>query len=121
MNVLLLIMDSVQAKNTSIHNHSNNTTPFLSELSDSATTYKQARAPSFFSLPSHASMFSGLHAVEHGATSKTDSLSHETIFERLANRGYSTGLFSSNAYLSKDEFGLNKGFNHIFGRNDCLV
>lgn len=121
MNVLLLIMDSVQAKNTSLHNHSNDTTPFLSELSDSATTYKQARAPSFFSLPSHASMFSGLHAVEHGATSKTDSLSHETIFERLGNKGYSTGLFSSNVYLSKDEFGLNRGFDYIFGRNDFLA
>ncbi len=76
MNILLLIMDSVQAKNTSLHNHVNDTTPFLSELSNSATTYNQARAPSFFSLPSHASMFSGLHAVEHGATSKKKVLFH---------------------------------------------
>lgn len=121
MNVLLLIMDSVQARNTSIHDYSHETTPFLSEFSESATTYTQARAPSFFSLPSHASMFSGQHPVEHGVTSKTDSLSEETIFERLSKRGYSTGLFSSNAYLSKDEFGLNRGFTHVFQRANVLA
>lgn len=121
MNVLLLIMDSVQAKNTSVHDHCHDTTPFLSELCESSTVYSQARAPSFFSLPNHASMFSGKHVVEHGVTSKTDSLADETIFEMLSNEGYSTGLFTSNAYLSRDVFGLNRGFSHIFGRDDCLV
>lgn len=114
-------MDSVQARNTSLHGYFHDTTPFLSEFANSATNYTQARAPSFFSLPSHASMFSGLHAVEHGATSKIDTLSRETVFERLNDLGYSTALFSSNAYLSKDEFGLNRGFEYIFGRTNLLT
>jgi len=117
MNVLLIIMDSVQAKNTSLHGHSNNTTPFLSELSESATNYTQARAPSFFSLPSHATIFTGMHAPEHGVTKRKSSLSSKTIFEDLHEQGYHTGLFTRNAYLSSDEFGLNNGFEHLIDKS----
>lgn len=115
MNILLIIMDSVQAKNTSLHGHYNKTTPFLESFINSATFYRNARSPSYFSLPSHASIFTGLHAPEHGANSERSVLSNTTIFEELLNDyGYKTGLFTTNSYLTEPEFGLNKGFSDIF-------
>lgn len=65
-NVLLVILDSLRARNTTLSGYRRETTPFLSELAESATTYTQARAPGSRSLPSHASIFTGHPPQEHG-------------------------------------------------------
>ena len=106
-NVLLVVIDSVRAKNTSLHDYERKTTPFLEEFAGVATHYQAARAPSVASNPSHASMFTGLHAEEHMLTDRTKALSPGfTIFDELAREGYRTGLFTGNKFLSQ----LNIGF-----------
>lgn len=116
-NVLLIIMDSVRAKNTSLHGHRHDTTPFLSQFSSSiATQYEQARAPAHWSLPSHASIFTGKHVPEHGITSDKDQIKpNSTIFDELQEWGYKTGVFSSNPYLTSLETGLASGFDTVEG------
>lgn len=116
-NVLLVVLDSVRAQNTSLHESRHETTPFLSDFaSRTATHYSQARAPSQWSLPSHTSMFTGLHVPEHGVTSADDRIrSGETVFDELADRGYETGLFSENPYLTTVETGLASGFDTVEG------
>lgn len=115
-NVLLLIMDSVRARNTSLHGSRHETTPFLSDFARSATHYTQARAPSQWSLPSHTSMFTGLHVPEHGVTSADDRIrAGETIFDELNEQGYATGMFSKNPYLSSVDTGLASGFDSVKG------
>ncbi|WP_239641861.1 sulfatase [Haloterrigena salina] len=116
-NVLLVILDSVRAKNTSLHDARHETTPFLSSLAaDAATQYTQARAPSQWSLPSHTSMFTGYHVPEHGVTAADAGIrSGETIFDELNEAGYETGLFSENPYLTSLETGLDSGFDTVAG------
>jgi len=101
-NILLVILDSVRARNTSLHGHGNRTTPFLEEFSEHSVVYKQARAPSIHSVSSHASLFTGHHVPEHGVTkheSKLDPTS--TIWHELATEhGYDTGLFSPNVVVT---------------------
>lgn len=119
-NVLLLVLDSVRAKNTSIHNHHSNTTPFLAEFAQTATCYRQARAPSTTSITSHASLFTGLHVNEHRITSSTaEAKSGATIFEYLNNKyDYRTGVFSENVWITDVDIGLNTGFGTIVGPQD---
>lgn len=115
-NVLVIVMDSVRARNTSLHGHRHDTTPNLAALAQDATTYEQARAPAQWSLPSHVSMFTGLHVGEHGITSDDDALKPgETVFDELADRGYETGVFSENPYLTLLDTGLKSGFDTIEG------
>lgn len=116
-NVLLLVMDSVRARNTSLHDARHDTTPFLSAFaSNAATQYTEARAPSQWSLPSHTSIFTGFHVPEHGVTSAEAGIqSGETIFDELNDAGYETGLFSENPYLTSLETGLSSGFETIEG------
>lgn len=115
-NVLLVVMDSVRARNTSLHDHRRDTTPFLADLAGSATSYRNARAPSQWSLPSHASIFTGLHVPEHGVTADGDALAEgATVFDNLADRGYRTGVFSENPYLTGLETGLASGFDIVEG------
>ncbi|AEH36981.1 sulfatase [Halopiger xanaduensis] len=119
-NVLLIVLDSVRARNTSLHEHANDTTPFLNEFAESATRYRQARAPGTTSVTSHASIFTGLHVNEHRVTSAEAKLSEgATVFERLRDEhGYETGVFSENVWITDVDIGLDHGFDTVVGPQD---
>lgn len=113
-NVLLVILDAVQANDCSLYGHSNKTTPVLDSLRETSTVYTQARAPSFWSLPSHASLFTGYHVAEHGVTSFEDRLAAgHSVFEQLNEEGYETGVFSQNPHITQPDFGLDAGFETV--------
>lgn len=119
-NILLIILDSVRARNTSLHGHVHNTTPFLKNFAeDTATWYPQTRSPGVWSLPSHVSIFTGLHVAEHQFTERNAVLVEGvSIWEKLKEYGYSTGLFSGNPYLTELPLGLSNGFDTVFGGLD---
>lgn len=116
-NILLLILDSVRARNTGLHDHVNPTTPFLDEFAaEEATVYRQARAPGARSITSHASIFTGLEVEEHGITSADRRLKPgTTVFEQLQDEGYETGVFSENVWITDVDIGLSRGFDTIVG------
>lgn len=121
-NILLIVADAVRAKNTSLHGHINQTTPFLDSFSDEAIVYENAHSPGTWSVPSHTSMFTGYHVAEHGLT--THSIGPHTlepghtIWEDLQEDGYATGEFVQGHYITSDELGLASGFDHVLGRAD---
>lgn len=102
-NILLVVMDSIRAKNCSFHGHDNATTPFLESFCDEATEYTQARSASINSLQSHASIFSGYYPEEHGLSAHSDRLDKDAnIWRELkAEHGYETGVFSPNAVITE--------------------
>lgn len=107
------MLDSVRARNTSIHGHNRDTTPEIAEFSQRATTYKQAKAPGVWTLASHASMFTGYHVEEHLLTSKNSAIEPgHSIWEQLSERGYQTGVFSHNPFLTGGA-GLEAGFDTV--------
>lgn len=114
-NVLLVVLDSVRARNCSLYDHVNETTPFLSSLSSESVVYSQARAPGIWSLPSHASMFTGYHVEEHGLTTRDAQIeAGHTIWETLRDEeGYETAAFTRNPFVTRDAYGLNAGFETI--------
>lgn len=119
MNVLLVIMDSVRASNTSLHGYERDTTPYLESMAGESRIYLQARSPSRWSVPSHASIFTGLHTPEHGLDKIGKRLSGgETIWEWLRDRGYETGVFSRNSFLVLDDTGLDRGFDTVEALSD---
>lgn len=121
-NVLLIVMDSVRSKNTFIGEYDRSTTPHLSSIADEATIYTQARAPGGNSQSSHTSIFTGQHVAAHGITDPYSTLApNNTIWEQLANEGYSTGVFSSNVFLTQASVGLSRCFETIYsGQQDRL-
>ncbi|WP_254822459.1 sulfatase-like hydrolase/transferase [Haloglomus halophilum] len=120
-NVLLVVLDSVRARNVGHLGHPEPTTPHLDAFAerDRAVCYTNARAPGTWSLPSHVSMFTGLHVREHGITDRAQRLQQgHTIWETLADAGYETGVFSSNPYLTEVDVGLRDAFGTVAGRID---
>ena len=116
-NVLLVILDSVRARNCSLYGYHRDTTPFLTELASEGTTFERAISPTVWSLPSHVSMFTGHHATEHGILDQSSKLDPAaTVFDELRrDHGYETGLFSQNAYLTAIDTGVRDAFDHVTG------
>lgn len=113
-NVLLIVLDSVRARNTSLHNYKRQTTPFLDRFSERAIRYTQARAPGVGSIQSHTSIFTGLYPEQHQLRDPNKSLEPgHTIWEELAQRDYDTGVFSYNSYLTQAPIGLKEVFDVV--------
>ena len=117
-NVLLVVLDCVRARNTSLHGYRRDTTPVLNEFAETATTYTQARSPAGWSLPSHASILTGVSPAVH-QMQITDRLeAGHTIFEELSNRGYQTAVFSENPYLTIHNSELRVAFDEVVTEKD---
>jgi len=87
-------------------------TPAFAALVARGVRFTQAYATAPTTLPSHASMLSGLHAGEHGVHENGRRLSDRVplVAERLRELGYATAAFVSGFPL-KSPFGLARGFD----------
>lgn len=110
-DVVLVVLDTVRAANMSTYGYSRDTTPTFSRLAGEGALFLDATAPSTWSLPSHASLFTGLFPSGHGAHAETRVLAPDvpTVAEVLGENGYETLCFTANPHIS-DSFGLTRGF-----------
>jgi arylsulfatase A-like enzyme len=121
-NLLLVILDTVRADRLAPYGYERTTTPGLDRLVDGHfTIYDSARSTSSWTLPSHASLFTGLLPAEHGAT-HSGLHAHPikegtpTLAQHLYEAGYQTGgIFANNVYL-RPRFGLDVGFERFDDR-----
>ena len=110
-DVLVIVLDTVRAQNVSAYGYERPTTPNLDALAAEGVLFLDATSPSTWSLPSHASLFTGLFPSGHGAHWERRFLQpgHPTLAEALAANGYDTRCFTANAWIS-DSLGLTRGF-----------
>lgn len=115
INILLIVMDTVRADHLSSYGYSRQTTPNIDELCTSSIVFKQCIAPSVWSHPSHASLFTGLFPSEHGVFYTTQFVKDEIplLAEVLSKCGYSTVGFTGNPWISS-AFNFHRGFDHFF-------
>ncbi|HEV8363122.1 MAG TPA: sulfatase-like hydrolase/transferase [Gemmatimonadaceae bacterium] len=111
-NVLLVIWDAARAQSLSLYGAPRPTTPKLTKLAQGGTVFEHAFATSSWSLPSHASMYTGrdAHEIEIGRTIPLDD-TYPTLAEVLARRGYVTGGFTGNLFYGSRDFGIGRGFS----------
>ncbi len=90
-------------------------TPNLARLAAGATVYEHAWATAPWTLPTHASMFTGLYPSHHGAGVTRDELpgSAETMAEHMRRAGYTTVGLAGGA-IASSRFGLAQGFAAYF-------
>lgn len=102
-NVVVIVMDTVRSDHMSLHGYSKPTTPFLDSLAKEAIIFDGAIADGTWTVPSHASLFTGRSAREHGllkvGVGKLDK-SIPTLAGILRKHGYSTASFSNNPWIS---------------------
>ena len=120
-NVLLLVLDTARADATEPYGAPAGSTPVLRDLASRGSAVTHAYAPSSWTLPSHASLFTGLmpralglgQAPDGMPTSVAPLLSrHEERWlpSLLAKDGYATRGASSNVWVSETS-GFALGFD----------
>ncbi len=112
-NILLLILDTVRAEELSLYGYPRATTPELERWAVRGTVFERAFSATSWTLPSHASIFTGQPEFVLDAT-WWGRLGPEwpTLAEALRGRGYATAGFIANSdYLGWDS-GLTRGFEH---------
>jgi arylsulfatase A-like enzyme len=112
-NVLLLVLDTVRAQSLSLYGYHRPTTPHLERLAKAGVCFEQAISTAPWTLPSHASMFTGRSPYELFSdwTSPLDN-TYPTLAEVLKARGYVTAGFVANLVYCTRESGLDRGFVH---------
>ena len=110
-NIVLIVMDATRARNLSCYGYAHPTTPNLDRLAETSMVYERAISPAGWSLPAHASLFTGLYASRHRADDqhKYLDLEYATLAELLRAREYHTLAFCENPYVSSAT-GLDRGF-----------
>ena len=112
-SVLILLLDTVR-RDRFDGLRRGSLTPRLDQLAGRATWFANAWSTTSWSLPSQASLLTGVHPHEHGADWPSLELNPalRTLPERFADRGYVTGAFSSNAAWIVPEH-LGRGFHRF--------
>lgn len=115
-HIILIVLDTAGAKRCSVYGYPRETTPGLSRLAEEATLYKNCFAPAPWTIPSHASLFSGLYASEHGCDVYNRHLPEavHNLPDILRQVGYRTISITSNLLVSQAGFEQVHGMNQLF-------
>jgi arylsulfatase A-like enzyme len=112
-NVLLIVMDAVGAKHLSGYGYSRPTSPQLDKFVKTGVIFERAISTAPWTLPAHASMFTGRYPDELSiGYQKTLDSTYPTLAEALSERGYLTAGFTGNFIYTTRESGLDRGFQH---------
>jgi len=111
-NIILITLDTVRADHLSLYGYTRLTTPKLDQWARQGVVFENAIASSSWTLPSHASIFTGLLPHQHG-TDWVKPLDPDwwTLAEVLSSRGYETAGFNSNLAYGWTGWGLGNGFD----------
>lgn len=110
--ILLITLDTTRADRLGIETDAVDT-PHLERLAERGVYFEQAYSVTPTTLPSHASMLTGLYPADHRVRENGRMLDKnlELLPTLLNARGYETAAFVSGFPLA-GQFGLSRGFGH---------
>jgi arylsulfatase A-like enzyme len=112
-NVLLIVLDTVRADHLSAYGYRRPTTPNIDRLAARGIRFDEARAAAPWTLPSHATMFTGRWPHELATEWQTPLLArYPTLAEYLGDHGYATAGFVGNVNYCSYATGLDRGFTY---------
>lgn len=119
-SVVMVVLDTFRADRLQAYGADQVYAPRLDQFMSSAQVFTNMRSSGAWTLPSHASLFTGYPAITHGARGAsvqesgkalglTDAL--PTLAERMQAAGYLTvGVVANQAFLDSS-WGLSRGFD----------
>ena len=114
-NVVVVVMDTARAADALPSACDERLLPNITRLAKEGTEYTQAVAGSPWTLPSHASLFTGTYPSKHGAHAGHKRLDDDlpTLAEAFQQDGYETVAVTNNTWIS-EEFGFARGFETVY-------
>ena len=115
-NILLVVLDTLRRDRLSAYGYARETSPAFDAFAARAALYTRAIAPGQWTIPVHASLFTGLYPSTHRVTQSNSQLSemYPTLAEILQSEGYLTTAFCNNPLVGVLENGLQRGFDEFY-------
>lgn len=110
-HVLLVVLDTLRVDRVGVYGQ-RRLTPQLDAFAEHALIYTQAYSTAPWTLPTHASLFTGQYPSQHDVSWGHFGLgeSPDTLAEIFSRQGYATRALSNNCLLSPDN-GYDRGFD----------
>jgi len=117
-DIILVTLDTTRRDHLGAYGYDRPVSVNLDRFAKEADLYTRAYASSSWTVPTHASILTGLYASDHGAHSELTGDSFvqlradiPTLAEQLHSRGYATAAILG-AHTLAERFGLARGFDH---------
>lgn len=113
-NVLLIVVDTLRADRLGCYGAERDTTPHIDALAGRGVRFARTFTVSPWTMPSIATLFTGLFPSAHGVTDPTRVLPDEayTLPEFFGERGYSTGGVVSHGLIGT-KYDYTQGFEYF--------
>ncbi|MFT5290697.1 MAG: arylsulfatase A-like enzyme [Planctomycetota bacterium] len=113
-NVVLVVFDTTRVDRLSAFGYERETTPNLTRFASEGALFTRCYSAAPWTVPSHASMFTGVQTSTHRATRRSPILDQRlvTLAERMRASGLRTVSFSKKSWLRR-ETGLMRGFDEL--------
>ncbi|MGC9361174.1 MAG: sulfatase [Anaerolineae bacterium] len=115
-DVLLIVLDTLRADHLSCYGYPRPTSPNLDAFAEGGVLFERAISPAQWTIPAHASLFSGEYPSTHLTAQIHDRHSTELISlaGTLREQGYQTVGFCNNPLLGVVDNGLDRGFEAFY-------
>ena len=121
-NIIVIIVDTLRTDYVGAYG-AKHLTPVFDMLATQGALFEKAYAPSSWTVPSMASIFTGMYPQSHGLTNgitvvvkvfKQQQIPEKyvTLAESLKETGYKTFCVTANAHID-EKYGYNRGFDHF--------
>jgi arylsulfatase len=120
-DIVVFLADTFRADNLATYGGTAGVTPNLDALATESLCFTRAWSSSSWTLPSHATLFTGFLPFQVDATGETRLLAESlvTVVEMLAHSGYRTAALTDGGFVS-GQFGLDQGFG-VFSERTRLL
>ncbi len=115
-DIIFLVLDTQRADRLGCYGHTPASTPNLDAFAGRGALFEQGIAPAQWTIPSHASMFTGLYPTAHQVTQSNQALGADLphIVDMVHSAGYETVGFCNNPLVGVLNNGLKRGFDTFY-------
>ncbi len=115
-DIVFIVLDTQRADRIGAYGYKPDLTPNLDRFADQSVLFEQAISPAQWTIPSHASLFSGLYPTAHQVLQSAHTLSPEIphLAEVLSDVGYQTVGFCNNPLVGILNNGFKRGFQTFY-------
>ncbi len=115
-DIVFIVLDTQRADRLGCYGHQKAITPNLDRFARQGTLFEQAISPAQWTIPSHASFFTGLYPTAHQVTQSSQALSPDSphLTEVLQQQGYETIGFCNNPLVGILNNGFKRGFDTFY-------
>ncbi len=121
-NIILLVLDTHRYDRLATYGYQRHTSPNIDAFARQATVFENGISPAQWTIPSHASLFTGEYPTTHQTIQAHLSLDSrfDTLATLLTKHGYNTIGFCNNPLVGILNNGLKRGFNTFYNYSGAV-